>query len=190
MQYKAVIFDFYGVVRTEVYDAWLAMQGHERTGEYHDLSVQMDRGIISYNEFLEQLAVASGVAASQIDHELRNAAPANPRLLQLISRVREAGVRTALLSNAPADLLMPMLDEHNLQPYFDQIVVSSDIGMIKPSPEIYEYTLQKLDVSANQAIFIDDNPTNVAGAERVGIVGIKFESVVQLERSLSELLTV
>jgi 2-haloacid dehalogenase len=68
--------------------------------------------------------------------------------------------------------------------WFDGIVVSGDEGMIKPDPKLYETLLERYDIDAKRAVFIDDNKVNVEAAEALGIHGIHFHSPAQLRAEL------
>jgi putative hydrolase of the HAD superfamily len=59
---------------------------------------------------------------------------------------------------------------------FDAVVDSAFVGARKPEPEIYRVTLERLDVPANQALFIDDVELNCQGARDVGIAAVWFRS--------------
>ncbi|MCJ8322292.1 MAG: HAD family phosphatase [Rhizobiales bacterium] len=59
--------------------------------------------------------------------------------------------------------------------YFDDIIISAHIQMIKPDVEIFNYMLKKFDISAQDSIFIDDKLENIQAAQSVGIKGILFD---------------
>lgn len=91
-----------------------------------------------------------------------------PDMLALVRRAKEQGIRTALLSNSwgntyPEDLFDGM---------FDVVVISGEVGMRKPDPEIFEYTLRELALSAGECVFIDDLLPNVRAASELGLVTI------------------
>jgi 2-haloacid dehalogenase len=67
---------------------------------------------------------------------------------------------------------------------FRDIVVSGDVGLLKPHPEIYEHFLARNGLVAEQCLFIDDNAANVAGARNVGLAALQFESPAQLRADL------
>ena len=71
--------------------------------------------------------------------------------------------------------------------WFEGILVSGDEGMRKPFPEIYNLTLERFDIQAEEAVFIDDSPKNIAGCEAVGIKGIHFTDAPTLAVTLREL---
>ena len=70
----------------------------------------------------------------------------------------------------------------------DRYVVSGDIGAVKPQPLIFRTLLDRYGLEANQCIFIDDNPSNIAGAEQLGMHGILFHDADTLRVDLDKLL--
>lgn len=105
--------------------------------------------------------------------------------------VRAAGLRTGLLTNNIAearDFWRPLLP---LDELFDDVIDSSDVGMRKPDPRIYELALANLGVSEpSAAVFVDDWPGNVAAAQAVGMAGIVVDddhrdALVALDRLVS-----
>jgi len=71
--------------------------------------------------------------------------------------------------------------------WFEGVSVSGELKMRKPYPEIYQYTLEKYNISPSEAVFIDDNLKNVEAARNLGIHAIHFHSPEQLRVSLSKL---
>lgn len=67
----------------------------------------------------------------------------------------------------------------------DGVVVSGDIGLLKPHAEIYEYTAQRFGLTPARTWFVDDNAANVAGAEACGWNGIHFTGAAALRDALS-----
>ncbi len=92
----------------------------------------------------------------------------SPDMISLVRRAREQGIRTALLSNSwgdnyPDDLFDWM---------FDAVVISGRVGMRKPDPQIFEYTLSELSLPADQCVFVDDLLPNVHAARALGFVAV------------------
>ena len=82
--------------------------------------------------------------------------------------LRSNGVLTALVSNC-SDTTRPQLEYLGIIPLVDAVVLSCEVGSMKPYPEIYVTALEELGVAAVDALFIDDQPTFCVGAEAVGI---------------------
>ena len=95
--------------------------------------------------------------------------------------------KTAILSNAWEGAREEMEDHINSQT-FDAIVYSSEVGLLKPDPEIYRRTLALMGIQAQEAIFVDDVQRNVDGANRIGLHGIVFKDSQQAKQGIEALL--
>lgn len=97
---------------------------------------------------------------------------------------REKGYRIFVLSNA-SNSFYQYFQRFAPLDYFDGIVVSCDIHMIKPDVRIYQYLLDKYQLKPEESFFIDDMPGNVAGAEKAGIRGAVFHGdFTEIRKSL------
>jgi epoxide hydrolase-like predicted phosphatase len=94
------------------------------------------------------------------------------KLVEYIRSLHEK-VHTGLISNAWSGL-REFITKQNLISLFDTVVISAEVGVVKPSARIYEVALERSRVSANEAVFIDDMPVNVEACEKVGMKGILF----------------
>jgi putative hydrolase of the HAD superfamily len=101
----------------------------------------------------------------------------NPTMLRWAKRVRKAGIKTAVLSNMPADLREYLVGPESWLPPFDQMTFSCEVHRSKPAPEIYRHCLEGLGVSASEALFIDDRHPNVEGARKLGLHVLLFTDV-------------
>lgn len=109
-----------------------------------------------------------------------------PEMTGLVRRAKDAGIRTALLSNSwgnryPADFWDGM---------FDAVVISGEVGMRKPEPEIYRHTLALLDLPATECVFVDDLLPNITAAVELGLVGVHHCDYATTARELEVLFDV
>ncbi len=105
----------------------------------------------------------------------------------LIRQWRDEGYPLALLSNdSPA--LVEKLERLGLDSLFDTVVISGLIGVMKPDARAYQAVLDRLQRPAAACVFIDDMPANVAGAEALGLRGIRYQDGMDLEKALAPLL--
>lgn len=87
---------------------------------------------------------------------------------------RATGRRTAFLSNGVPEVVARIRADRPLESWFDVVVVSSEVGVTKPDPRIFELCLERLAVEPGDALFVDDRPENVQAAERLGIRTLHF----------------
>jgi putative hydrolase of the HAD superfamily len=110
----------------------------------------------------------------------------NPATIEVISDLRAGGTRLALLSNAGRDF-GSYFRHGPLGDFFEACYVSGELGLLKPSPEIYQQVLADLKITPAEAIFIDNREPNVTGAQAVGITGHVFTDADALRTFLTSL---
>jgi putative hydrolase of the HAD superfamily len=92
----------------------------------------------------------------------------------IAERFRAAGGRTAVLSNCGPEVMGRVRAQREVNRFFDTMVVSWEVGLLKPDPAIYRLTLRRLGVEPPEALFVDDRAPNVAAAEAIGLRGFRF----------------
>jgi len=101
--------------------------------------------------------------------------PNAAELFAAIETLRERGVRTALLSNAAGGDGA----KRRLAAFFDEFVFSGEVGVAKPTKEVYLLTADRLGLLADDCVFVDDARVNVAGAVTAGMVGVHHTSIAE-----------
>ncbi|MDC0389579.1 HAD family phosphatase [Flavobacteriaceae bacterium] len=96
--------------------------------------------------------------------------------VEILHKLKRKKYKLIALTNWSSETFPVAVKKFKFLKLFDGIVVSGKVKMLKPSPEIYNYTLKKYGLIANKSIFIDDRISNVDGAIKCGIHGIQFVS--------------
>ena len=102
---------------------------------------------------------------------------------RLLIQLKQNGYKTGFLSN----IEMPAVElffEKGYDQFFDAMIFSCIEKTAKPEEEIYRIALEKLQISPAEAIFIDDRPDNILGAQKIGMNGILFKNINQLHEEL------
>ncbi|MGB8770529.1 MAG: HAD family phosphatase [Candidatus Korobacteraceae bacterium] len=102
----------------------------------------------------------------------------NPEALALVREIKAHGVRTAILSNIPHDLLA----EVRKFSWLEEVEVkiwSCELGIVKPDPAIYRVCLDALGCDARRSLFFDDRANNVEAARELGMEAHIFESAAR-----------
>jgi putative hydrolase of the HAD superfamily len=196
---RNIIFDFGGVLVTwrpqEIIDSFYAepaLREALRTHAFqHDDWLDMDRGT------LDEATVATRCAArmarpeaelrSLFDHVRAALQPIEPTVA-LLRELRGRGVKLYGLSNMSATIFAYLAGRHDFFGLFDGIVVSGNVKLLKPEPEIYEHLRDRFDLDFAESVFIDDLPRNVESARAVGLPAIQFTSTDQVRHELAALL--
>ncbi len=89
--------------------------------------------------------------------------------------MKKQGFCLFVLSNA-SDLFYDYFEKFLPLDFFDGVVVSSDVHMVKPERGIYEYLLEHYRLKAEECLFIDDRLNNVEAAREVGMIAYQFKN--------------
>jgi HAD superfamily hydrolase (TIGR01509 family) len=104
-------------------------------------------------------------------------------MTSLVTRARAAGIRTALLSNSWGN----DYDRSDWHEMFDAVVISGEVGMRKPEPEIFELILHRIGLPADECVFIDDMAHNIVAAQQAGLAGIVHRTFDETASELGDL---
>jgi putative hydrolase of the HAD superfamily len=128
--------------------------------------------------------LAGPVAAELVEADAESWSHLDPVMVDWAAALAAAGVRTALLSNAPAELRDLIVGRFAWAAGLDQRTFSCDVGAVKPEAGIYEHCLAGLGVEPAQTLLVDDRSDNVDGAVRVGMGGLVFTTPAALAADL------
>jgi putative hydrolase of the HAD superfamily len=194
---RAVIFDFGRVLSMqpdmEAHTALVAAAGvPDEVFEEHYWAHRhaYDAGSLNGETYWQNVATGAGFTltperlAAFHHHDSLMWANLNVPMLQWALALQKAGVKTAILSNMGDVNLAYMRKHFDWLSGFTCLTWSCELLTAKPDPAIYRHTLEKLGVAAGEAVFIDDIPANIAAARALGIDGIQFTTVEQLQRDL------
>jgi HAD superfamily hydrolase (TIGR01509 family) len=97
-----------------------------------------------------------------------------PGLLDFMREAKDRGLSLALVTNAPEENVEAMLLALELREFFDEVVLSDEVGPVKPDPAPYRAALDKLGVAPEEALAFEDSTSGIASSVGVGIptVGI------------------
>jgi len=110
-----------------------------------------------------------------------------PETVELLRELRDRGEHRLLaLTNWSGETFPVALARYDFLHWFEGIVVSGDEKTRKPFPGIYQTLLSRYKVEPAQAIFIDDGPKNIQGAENVGIRGLQFQDAGALRKTFMD----
>ena len=198
MALRAVVFD-YGMVLTGPRDEEALAALHRLTSmsperfedhywvNRHAYDEGKLTGLAFWERFVREAGVVGGSAdlIEELNHwDARMWTTENPEMLAWQLRLKERGMRTAILSNMGDNVLANMQRTFDWLPRFDVLVWSYQLRMAKPEPAIYLHVLKELDVRPEEALFLDDKLVNVEAARALGMRALEFSTVEKLRRDL------
>jgi putative hydrolase of the HAD superfamily len=148
-------------------------------------------GQISREEHLSYVQQELDLATrSELDQVLTDFFAGDRLDTELVDHIRrlKTSYTTAVLSNYSSILREKISTTWKIGDAFDHLIISSEVGQMKPSPEIYEIALETIGCQPDEAVFIDDFQENILGAQQLGIHGILFNSPQQTLADLKTLL--
>ena len=92
--------------------------------------------------------------------------------------------RLLLLSNTNSIHFQMARQRYPLLRHFDGYVLSYEVGVLKPAPQIYHHAIARAGCQAEECLFIDDLAVNVAAAREQGMDAVEFQSLDQLQEAL------
>ena len=157
---------------------------------FSDTAQKASRGEIRVKEHWEAVGKALGIHLEDMPVFLEqywSADDVNWELLDYIGSLRPR-YKVGLLSNAWDDLRQTMHTRWNIDGLFDDMVLSAEVGIVKPDPRIFHLSVERLGVQPAEAIFIDDISTNVEAAQQEGLAAIEFLDTRQTLAELQSIL--
>lgn len=188
--YKAIIFDFFGVISSEVAPKWL-----ERYFGQTNVSIlkeqyftPLDRGVSLLPDVLNQLSAITGIPSQIIYGEWEQLIDINASVVSLITFYKH-DFKIGLLSDASSDFLRDVIHEHNLEQLFDAICISSETKYLKRDYQAFQIICEQLKVAPHEAIFIDDNAQNILVAKQYGLQTIQYSRGTDLNGRIKSILS-
>lgn len=95
--------------------------------------------------------------------------------------------KVGIISNAWSGL-RAFIEREKFDDVFNKMIISAEVGVVKPEAKIYQIALEQFGVQANEAVFVDDVPENIKACEKLGMKGIHFTDPESALRQLRALL--
>jgi HAD superfamily hydrolase (TIGR01509 family) len=186
---KAIIFDCYGVLTT---DAWIAFKKRHfrndagKAQKASELNYQAGSGLITYSRFLDELSKLANMPIDGVKQEI-NRNVADDELFEYIGSLKPK-YKIGMLSNAAANRLEKLFSPKQTA-LFDAIILSYEVGIVKPDEIAYEMIAKKLKVNVEECVFIDDQEKHCIGARRSGMDAILYKGFNDMKPKLEEILS-
>lgn len=196
---QAVLFD-YGMVLSGPPDpaAWArirtitGLEEEPLQREYWAHRHDYDRGALTGVDFWHMVAEGAGVALTPaqisglLDADTDLWGQINQPMLDWAQRLQRAGVRTGILSNIGDAMTDGLLRKHEWLNAFDHRTWSYALKLAKPELEIYRAAAAGLGTPAENILFIDDRPENIAAALAARMQAIRYGDHADFEREMHE----
>ena len=189
-----LLVDFGGVLTSNVFDSFAEFSRDEGLAPdtVRDLFMQdpaarallgdLETGRVDGAEFEARFAPMLGVEEPEgLIGRLFAGMQHDEAMFDAVAAARRAGVRTGLVSNSWGE---EGYDRTRFGELFDVLVISGEIGIRKPAPEIYALAAERLERAPERCVFVDDLPGNLKPAAAIGMATVLHRDA---ERTIAEL---
>jgi putative hydrolase of the HAD superfamily len=195
---KGLLVDFGGVLTTNVFDSFRAFCEAEGIDPNAVKSLfrenpralglvrSLEVGEIGEEDFSRDFGALLGIEdRDDLVNRIFGHIRPDDEMVDAVRRARAGGVRTGLLSNSMG---AGRYDRSAFPELFDGVVISGEVGMHKPQPEIFELACERVGLAPADCVFVDDLRENCEGAEAVGMTAVLHRgadtTLPELERLL------
>ena len=197
--HTGLLIDYGGVLTTDLFDSFRAFceveglepeaigQSFRRDPSCRELLIGLETGKLDEEEFEVRFAEILGVSAPGLIERLMGDSRPDEEMVAAVASARRQGIRTGLISNSWGTR---RYDRAKLAELFDGVVISGEVGIRKPAPEIYELGAREIGLPPEQCVFVDDLPFNLAPAAELGMGTVHHTSAADTIPELERLLGV
>jgi len=197
---RALLVDYGGVLTTNVWKSFSAFCRAEGLEEGRvkqlfrsderalALLRELEVGGLDEDSFAERFAPLLGIERHDglVDRLFAGMEPDEP-MIEAVRRARAAGLRTGLVSNSWG---RGRYDRDSFPELFDAVVISGEVGLHKPQPQIFALAAERVGLDPSQCVFVDDLRENCEGAEAVGMTAVLHRDTDDTIARLEQLLDV
>jgi putative hydrolase of the HAD superfamily len=210
---KAVLFDLDGTLLNrdasvakfiqDQYERLVESVGHITKEDYITRFIELDaRGYVWKDTVYQQIVKEFNISKIHWEdllkdyiEEFKHSCVPFPNLIRMLDELKGKSLKLGIITNGKGKFQMDNIKALGIEQYFDTILVSEWEGLKKPDKQIFERALKRLDLPANQTMFIGDHPDNdVKAAMTVGMVGVWKRddqwSLIEADYTVDDLLEV
>ncbi|MFZ0042409.1 MAG: HAD family phosphatase [Solirubrobacteraceae bacterium] len=198
-RHRGLLVDWGGVMTSNLFESFSAFceqnglssdevgRRFRHDPESRQLLIDLETGNLDETEFEPRFAALLGVPAEGLIDRLFAGGVADDAMQSAVRQARAAGIRTGLISNSWGTR---RYDRTLLAELFDGVVISGEVGIRKPTPEIYELGARAIDVPPSECVFVDDLTFNLPPAAELGMTTVHHVDSAQTISELERLLAV
>jgi 2-haloacid dehalogenase len=155
--------------------------------DFTDWNLQQDKGrpfAEGVSELSKQFPQYAELIQAYHDNWIHSIGNSLTGTIEIMKRLKKAGYQLYGLSNWSAETFPMARRKYDFFNLLDDIVISGEVGAIKPEPAIFEIMLKRIGRPASECLFIDDALANIEAARAMGFATVHFQSPEQLENEL------
>jgi len=195
---ECVIFDFGGVIgyphdqsRVKTMAKLTQMEEDTFKKAYFEHRIAYDQGLINKYDYWRRITdgkieLKQDLIERLVYEDYKGWVRINRDVINFIQQLRSEVKGVVLLSNINFEAKQHIEEELKLFELFDATFCSCDLKLMKPSKAIYDYVVKHLEILPSKCLFIDDTKENIQGAQAIGMQGIVFKNLEQVELEIEK----
>ena len=184
---KALIFDCFGVLTGDKWKAFVGSLPKDQHEAARELNRSLNRRQITLQEFLQQVQELTGRSTDEVSSVINAEMYKNQTLLHYIASLKPR-YKIGLLSNVSTDWIRTHLLTPTDIELFDDLLLSYEVGTVKPELRAYELSAKRLGVEISECVLIDDSIRNYEGAKKAGMQAILYKDFDQMREELEKII--
>jgi putative hydrolase of the HAD superfamily len=140
----------------------------------HALDEEAALGKLDRVSFIKKASSLLQISPDDIEQQFFHSSDINKELIDFILKVRKK-YKVSLLSNIGGDMMDGFFTATQLKQLFNDVILSGNIKLAKPDPEIFKLACKRLDVDPEETVMVDDIQGNVNAAKTLGMQGICYK---------------
>lgn len=196
---RALIFDFDGLILDTEQPDYLAWQ---EVYQSFGVSLPLEKWVTivggNAESDFEPHAYLESLIGKPVDREeiwvarrksyltTLDSQPIQPGVDEYLAAAKQHNLKLAVASSSPENWVVGHLTRLALLSHFDVVVTADDVTKIKPNPEIFLLTAEKLGVDPREAIVFEDSPNGVKAAKRAQMYAVAVPNPITAQFDLSE----
>ena len=188
MVIKAIIFDCFGVLTTDTWQAFLDnLPPEANIEEARDAHRAYNMGLLDKEETAHRIKDATGKGFTEVEDVFQSEVAKNVALLECIREYKKR-YKIGLLSNVATPWITESFLTNEEQELFDAMVLSYEVGITKPDPRIFHIMCERLGVKPEETVLVDDLERYTTAARDVGMQAVTYENLMQTKQQLDAIL--
>jgi len=183
---KTIAFDYAGVIAPGPVSGWMKVNipsGDKRHKIFSQYCKKWDMGGVNLQQYYEMISEVTETPPNLVWKTYFKNSVVNKEVIKIIKELKK-NYKIVLFSNNFGELLRKVMDEQNITNLFDDIIISSEHKMVKPSVAFLNLMLFKVKNNRNEVVFIDDRQINVDASNKLGIKALLYKDGFILKKDL------
>lgn len=151
----------------------------------------LNRGLLTAEDLINLYHQTLGIEKPKLEflmERVKESLTPIPDSLEFLKELADRRIPLYCITDNIHELMARLREKYDFWKHFQGVVVSAEVGVLKPAPEIYQHLLDTYHLKAEECLFIDDYDINIEGAKNMGMQGILFRDLESCKKQALQML--